>query len=63
MNSLEEVDLYCPYCGELISILVDCSEAQQQYVEDCQVCCCPIVLTIDVDDSGLPMVDAARENE
>ncbi|MFC6671240.1 CPXCG motif-containing cysteine-rich protein [Marinobacterium aestuariivivens] len=63
MNTLEEVDLYCPYCGEHISVLVDCSEAEQQYVEDCQVCCSPMLLSVNVDGSGLPMVDAARENE
>ncbi len=62
MNTLEEVELYCPYCGEKISVLVDCSEEQQQYVEDCQVCCSPIVLSICVDESGLPMVDSAQEN-
>lgn len=62
MNSLEEVELYCPYCGERISVLVDCSEAEQQYVEDCQVCCSPMLLSISVDASGLPLVDAEREN-
>ena len=32
----------CPYCGELIEVLVDPSEAAQEYVEDCFVCCRPI---------------------
>lgn len=62
MNTLEEVFLQCPYCGEPISVLVDCSEAQQQYVEDCQVCCNPMLLSVDVDDSGVPVVVAEREN-
>ncbi|GGO88714.1 hypothetical protein GCM10011348_44810 [Marinobacterium nitratireducens] len=62
MNTLEEVDLYCPYCGEPISVLVDCSEARQQYVEDCPVCCSPMLLTVEVDDTGVPMVEAEREN-
>ncbi|NVK41924.1 MAG: CPXCG motif-containing cysteine-rich protein [Oceanospirillaceae bacterium] len=62
MHALEEVFLQCPYCGEPISVLVDCSEAQQQYVEDCQVCCNPILLSVDVDDSGVPVVVAEREN-
>ncbi|ANG64530.1 hypothetical protein A8C75_20020 [Marinobacterium aestuarii] len=63
MNTQEEVAFYCPYCGERISVLVDCSEAEQQYVEDCQVCCSPMVLDIQVDDSGMPTVDARPENE
>ena len=34
---------YCPYCGELIELLIDTSIAQQEYVEDCEVCCRPMV--------------------
>jgi len=62
MSTLEAVDILCPYCGESISVLVDCSEAQQQYVEDCQVCCNPMLVSVSVDDTGVPMVDADREN-
>lgn len=32
----------CPYCWETISVLVDSSVPEQQYVEDCEVCCNPI---------------------
>ncbi|WP_297798145.1 CPXCG motif-containing cysteine-rich protein [uncultured Eudoraea sp.] len=32
----------CPYCWEEISMLLDPSIAQQQYVEDCEICCNPI---------------------
>ncbi len=63
MNTQEEVEFYCPYCGERISVLVDCSEAEQQYVEDCQVCCSPMILNIQVDESGLPLLEASQENE
>ncbi len=36
----------CPYCFERISMLLDLSEdGQQQYVEDCEVCCQPIRVT------------------
>lgn len=52
----------CPYCGESIEILVDDSAGSQQYVEDCQVCCRPIVVTVAVDGDGWS-VQAATENE
>ena len=42
---LEEVALHCPYCGEPITVLVDTSEPAQEYIEDCEVCCRPMVLT------------------
>ena len=34
----------CPYCLAQISMLLDTSVAQQEYVEDCEVCCNPILL-------------------
>ena len=38
----------CPYCGERISVLVDHSAADQDYVEDCEVCCRPIALSVSI---------------
>ncbi len=32
----------CPYCGESIELLIDDSAAEQDYYEDCSVCCRPI---------------------
>jgi len=35
-------EVVCPYCGELVTIIVDPgSGTLQQYVEDCEVCCNP----------------------
>lgn len=59
----EECFLDCPYCGEPISVLVDCSLEQQTYVEDCQVCCQPMVIHVAVDEDGEPNVYAQREDE
>jgi len=53
----------CPYCGEAISILIDNSLADQQYIEDCQVCCRPIVLDVSIDVDGDIAVRARSENE
>jgi len=39
----------CPYCGESIDLLIDVSVESQQYVEDCQVCCRPIVVEASYD--------------
>ena len=36
----------CPYCGESVEIFIDRSVRKQEYIEDCQVCCRPITLTI-----------------
>ena len=46
------VTIQCPSCGESLDIFIDHSLAQQEYVEDCQVCCRPIVLTVSVNADG-----------
>ena len=53
----------CPYCGESIEIQIDCSERAQDYIEDCQVCCRPINLHVNIDEGGQPSVTALHENE
>ena len=63
MRSLSEQPLDCPYCGEPITIVVDHSLGDQEYVEDCQVCCRPMVVSISIDADGEAVVSARYENE
>ncbi|RLA42289.1 MAG: CPXCG motif-containing cysteine-rich protein [Gammaproteobacteria bacterium] len=63
MSLLESNHTHCPYCGEAIELLVDCSILQQQYIEDCFVCCRPILVDIFVDNDGQPCVVVKDENE
>jgi len=63
MNLLQEKTISCPYCGEIITILVDGSVERQQYIEDCQVCCRPIDIRIAVSTSGECQVEARDEND
>lgn len=35
----------CPYCWEEISMVFDLSAPEQEYVEDCEVCCRPIIVS------------------
>ena len=32
----------CPYCWQSISMFVDNTISNQEYIEDCEVCCNPI---------------------
>lgn len=48
----------CPYCWELISMLLDISVPNQKYVEDCEVCCNPIEITLAFDESDLVSFEA-----
>jgi len=62
MNGLEAVDIQCPYCWEIIEITIDCSITSQEYVEDCEVCCRPIVMSVELSEDGIPSVDVKRES-
>jgi len=64
MMILEERRIDCPYCGELISISIDPSTGNDTYIEDCQVCCRPIVFHLSIDPDG-NIVDLVvrREND
>lgn len=54
----EEAEITCPFCGEPLAILLDLSLPQQDYIEDCQVCCRPIQLSIGVDGDNIDSVQA-----
>ncbi|QQP98717.1 CPXCG motif-containing cysteine-rich protein [Lysobacter enzymogenes] len=60
---LPSVEVHCPYCGEPIELLVDESAGDQRYIEDCQVCCRPIVVAVNIDEDGAAEVSVYAEND
>jgi hypothetical protein len=63
MNELKEQVFQCPYCGETVTALLDCSVPQQNYIEDCQVCCRPINFDVTITVEGSVDVVVSNENE
>lgn len=57
---LDEEKLSCPYCGSRISVLVDRSQEAASYIEDCEVCCRPILFNLDDATANLT---AQREDD
>jgi hypothetical protein len=53
----------CPYCGETIDILIDDSAGEQDYYEDCSVCCRPIRFSLSVDYEGDCQLLVMRDDE
>ena len=53
----------CPYCWEAIEIAVDLSVETQHQVEDCSVCCRPIVIRYSAADGQLVALDVTAENQ
>ena len=63
IHELVAREIGCPYCGELIDVVLDCSIEQQHYIEDCQVCCRPIEFHVSVDFEGDVSVTVAADYE
>lgn len=58
----ESLSIPCPYCGEDIVIDPEPADGPVEYVEDCHVCCHPIVITVVYSEEG-SQVTVKRENE
>ena len=63
MNTLVARKVQCPYCGEKIEVLIDCSVPHQNYIEDCHVCCKPINFNVSLDQDDELTVLVSHENE
>ena len=61
---MDEIEYFfhCPYCGEIISMLIDLNFNNQLYTEDCEVCCRPIELTFTVVDGEIESWNANRSD-
>jgi hypothetical protein len=60
---LNTTAIQCPYCGEEIEILVDCSVQSQEYIEDCSVCCRPIAISVEAAEGELESIEVRTEDE
>lgn len=63
MELLQTRQISCPCCGEIIEVVIDCSAGSREYVEDCQVCCQPMLVSVDAGDPEAVGVSVRREND
>lgn len=62
MEALQTVLLQCPNCWEQVEIVVDYEDAEQEIVEDCSVCCSPMVIALTAGDDDELHAAARLEN-
>jgi hypothetical protein len=53
MNLLQGREATCPHCWETISLTLDLSVPEQSYIEDCPVCCKPMLISYSAVDGEL----------
>jgi hypothetical protein len=52
----------CPYCSQTFYLFVDISAGNQEYIEDCQVCCQPIEFRIRIKDGEIEEIQGYAAN-
>jgi hypothetical protein len=59
---LEELSVDCPACGETIALELDTSAGhEQEYVEDCPVCCRPMSVYVRCEPGTVHSVSVASD--
>jgi hypothetical protein len=58
----EELSVNCPYCGEVVFVEPEPSARTLEYIEDCAVCCRPIIFTVTYSEEG-SQVSARAEDD
>ncbi len=48
----------CPHCFQEISMLVDLSVSRQSYIEDCEVCCNPLQISLEIEEGEIVYFEA-----
>ena len=56
---LTEEAFHCPHCGAAITMLLDLSVRGQEYVEDCEVCCTPLVIAYSAENGAVTAFSAS----
>jgi hypothetical protein len=63
MSLAENEEFLCPYCGEPNALFVDFSGGRnQKFVVDCEVCCAPIVVRLQLNGRDIAAIDVQKEN-
>lgn len=63
MHGLQTESIQCPYCWEQIELVVDCPAGDQEYIEDCSVCCRPIVISVIASEGEIISIEGRTEND
>jgi hypothetical protein len=53
-----EYAFVCPSCWQPITMLLDLSVSPQEYIEDCEVCCRPILIAYESNGEEITSFDA-----
>jgi transcription elongation factor Elf1 len=59
MNDM--LELSCPHCGVSFAIALDVSEGSAEFTVDCEVCCRPMKVAVQIVDGEVGGLEVAEE--
>ncbi len=60
MQGEKETFFQCPYCFENISMVFELYYGTQEYIEDCEVCCNPIEVSLEIKNEEIVLKSVER---
>lgn len=60
MDYVIDIEIECPYCGELFASTADTSQGSYSTIEDCAVCCRPIAVEITCEPGEVISISSSR---
>jgi transcription elongation factor Elf1 len=57
----DSLTLTCPHCGESFSLALDVSEGSAEFTVDCEVCCRPMKVSVQIKDGEIEGLDVGEE--
>ncbi len=56
----DSLSIECPHCGETFSLALDLSEGSAEFIVDCEVCCRPMTVSVQIADGELESVEVVE---
>lgn len=57
----DSCSISCPHCGEAFSLALDVSEGSAEFTVDCEVCCRPMQVSVQIAEGEITGLDVAEE--
>ncbi len=56
----DSISIECPHCGESFSLALDVSEGSAEFIIDCEVCCRPMTVAVQIEDAEIVSLDVTE---
>jgi hypothetical protein len=53
----DSAEVFCPFCGQSMTVVIETSIRSQQFTTDCEVCCRPFRVTVECEAGEILSVD------